>query len=443
VPVPVPVSSAGGVPSVEGVSSVGGVPSVRGVSSVAAVPSGGAVPRAVDARLLPLWRAVHDRLSSGQSVSSIKVGAWDADQREALADLLGLDRVPPVGAKLPMAKLELALAATGRDLRSTVEELLGPLDDRKARQARAVADRDQLWSWLSSHPIVKAEPVLQNWVSQIQRGGLINQSADGTRAILQRALDVLEALPADGVPLPIFADRILGDPHALDDGERLTGIVLRALACLLGETALDHADARRAAWQQFGIEADALSSTVLVAGCRPETAGPVGAILTLCSDNAQAAVLTLDQVRAASARWEWTTPVVHVVENPSVVAAAVARFGVRCPPLVCVSGWPSAAGTLLLRTMAATGTRIHYHGDLDGDGLRIAAHLVTKVGAHPWRLTTEDYREALSRRSIGPSIGRVVPDVPWDDGLAPAMRATGIAVTEESVIEDLLTDLAP
>ena len=395
----------------------------------------------LDARLRPLWRAVHDRLSSGQPVSSITIGEWDADQREALADLLGLDRVPAVGARLSMAKLELAVAPAGHDVRGVVEQLLGPLDDRKARQARAAADRDELWGWLITHPVVKAEPVLEDWVTQLRRAGLVNHSVEATRVVLRRAVAVLEALPADGTPRPIFADRILGDPHALDDGERLTGIVLRALACLLGEGPLEEADARRAAWQQMGIAADALSSTVLVAGCRPRTAGPVGAILTLCADHAQAAVLTLDQVRVASTRWDWNPPDVHVVENPSVVAAAVARFGRRCPPLACVSGWPSAAGTLLLRTMAATGARIHYHGDLDGDGLRIAAHLVTKVGARPWRLTTRDYREALSRREVGPSAGRV-PDVPWDDELAPAMRATGIAVTEESVIETLLADLA-
>jgi uncharacterized protein (TIGR02679 family) len=397
----------------------------------------------IDARLLPLWRAVHDRLSSGSSVSSIGVGDWSADQREALADLLGLDRVPAVGARIPMARLQAAVAeiGDGRDLRGLVEDLLGPLTDRRAQQAQNAADRALLWDWLITHPIVKAEPVLLDWAAQLRRSGLVGQSVSTTRELLLRALKVLEALPSDGTPMPIFADRVLGDPHALDDGERLTGVVLRALSCLLGDVPLDHADARRLAWQQMGIEGDALSSTVLVAGCRPSTAGPVGTVLTACADHAQAAVVTLEQVRVAATRWCWNAPEVHVVENPSVMAAAVARFGPTCPPLVCISGWPSAAGTLLLRTMAAAGTQIHYHGDFDGDGLRIAAHLVAKVGAQPWRLTTQDYRNALSRRPIGPRVGGIVPEVPWDAELAIAMRAEEMAVTEESVVEDLLDDL--
>jgi uncharacterized protein (TIGR02679 family) len=159
-------------------------------------------------------------------------------------------------------------------------------------------------------------------------------------------------------------------------------------------------------------------------------------------------VLTLAQVRG------WTGDadadpgphpdldlVVHVVENPSVLAAALARFGRACPPLICTSGWPSAAGVLLLRALRHEGARLRYAGDLDGDGLRIAAHLVSRVGAVPWRMTTADYERALARRPSGPPAGRV-SDVPWDAQLGPAMRAAGIAVSQESVVDDLLADLA-
>jgi Protein of unknown function N-terminus (DUF3323) len=45
-----------------------------------------------------------------------------------------------------------------------------------------------------------------------------------------QALRVIEALPASGVPLPVLADRVLGDMYALDDGTRMARLVLRALA---------------------------------------------------------------------------------------------------------------------------------------------------------------------------------------------------------------------
>ena len=42
--------------------------------------------------LLPVWQTVHGRLSSGRPVTRVRLGPLDETQREALADLLGLDR---------------------------------------------------------------------------------------------------------------------------------------------------------------------------------------------------------------------------------------------------------------------------------------------------------------------------------------------------------------
>jgi Protein of unknown function C-terminus (DUF2399) len=62
-----------------------------------------------------------------------------------------------------------------------------------------------------------------------------------------------------------------------------------------------------------------------------------------------------------------------------------------------------------------------------------------RVPATPWRFRTADYLAAAHR-------GRDLIGTPvvagWDGGLGAAMRAAEVAVEEEHVIEDLLTDLA-
>ena len=60
---------------------------------------------------------------------------------------------------------------------------------------------------------------------------------------------------------------------------------------------------------------------------------------------------------------------------------ALARFGRRCPPIAVTSGWPNSAVILLLQKLSAAGSRLHYHGDFDGEGLRIAAAVVARTGA--------------------------------------------------------------
>jgi uncharacterized protein (TIGR02679 family) len=105
---------------------------------------------------------------------------------------------------------------------------------------------------------------------------------------------------------------------------------------------------------------------------------------------------------------------------------------------VVTSGWPNSAVILLLQKLAAAGTGLHYHGDFDGEGLRIAAAVVARTGAKAWRMTSADYLVAVTD---GPSAGRVT-EVPWDADLASHLARLGITVAEERVAAGLLDELA-
>jgi uncharacterized protein (TIGR02679 family) len=181
---------------------------------------------------------------------------------------------------------------------------------------------------------------------------------------------------------------------------------------------------------------DELSSTVLVAGLRPAGDGAAARILRLCAREGEAAALTLRQLRGDTLIVD--APVtVWVFENPSVLALALARFQRDCPPMVCTSGWPNSASVLLLQQLSATGATLNYHGDFDGEGLRIAANVVARTGAVPWRMTSADF---LSAAGAGPPAGRVTP-VPWDADLAEHLSRVGTAVPEERVAAGLLDEI--
>jgi len=387
--------------------------------------------------LAPLWQAVHGRLSSGRPVSRVRIGPLDARQQAALADLLGLPRLPGERPSVSLAALDqVLLESVGVPAREVVAGLIGPLGDRAGDRERAAARRDELWAWLAGHPVVRAQPALAPWVSSAQRAGLAGGSVPRTRGELDQALRVLAQLPASGVPLPVLADQILGDTHGLDEGTRCAGLVLRALAAIYDVPPPANAQERRALWERAGVADDELSAVVLAAGIRPEHDDVAARILRVCADAGQAAALTLGQLRAA----DWTSgPAdVWVFENPSVLAVALARFGRRCPPIAVTSGWPNSAVILLLQKLGAAGTRLHYHGDFDGEGLRIAAAVVARTGVTPWRMTSADYLRAVAH---GPPVGRM-SDVPWDPALAAHMTKAGITVPEERVAAELLDEIA-
>lgn len=389
------------------------------------------------AELAPLWRAVHGRLSSGRPVSRVRVGPLDCDQRTALADLLGMPRLPGEYAMVSIPALEQILQdSLGSGVREVVTALVGPLGDRAGDRQRTAAERAGLWAWLDDHPVVTAQPALRDWSAAMRRAGLAGGSVSRTKQELEHALRVLAELPAPGVPLPVFAEQILRDPHALDEGTRCAGIVLRALTTIYDIAAPADASERRALWERAGITDDELSSVVLAAGLRIAGDDAASQVLRTCADAGEAAALTLRQIRASS--WIAGPARVWVFENPSVLALALARFGTGCPPIVVTSGWPSSAGVLLLRKLASTGTRLLYHGDFDGEGLRIAAHVVARAGAEPWRMSSADY---LTMVADGPPVGRVT-EAPWDADLAHHLSRMGVTVPEERVAPALLDELA-
>ncbi|MCX4689553.1 TIGR02679 family protein [Kitasatospora purpeofusca] len=392
--------------------------------------------------LRPLWTAVHDRLSTGRPVNRVRSGPLDDAGREALADLLGLDRLPGAEPTVPVAELDGAvLEVCGRPLRDVVTAIVGPIRDRAAERELAAGRREALWGWLTGHEVVTAQPVLLEWVGHLRGNGLVDGSPDRTRGLLTAALTVLAALPADGEPLPALAARLLdGDSHALDDGTRLSGLVLRALSVLYGTHMPDAAEGRRALWSRAGVADDELSTSMLAVGLRPGGGGPVARICRTCADAGHPVSLTLAQLRTPG---DFTGPAgpVHITENPSVLALALRRFGPRCPPLVCTSGWPNTAVVHLLRRLADGGASLRYHGDFDGEGIRIAAHVLARTGAVPWRMAATDYRAAVTRVPSGPDPGRLTP-APWDGALVDSMAELRTAVVEEVVADLLLDDLA-
>lgn len=388
------------------------------------------------AALAPVWKAVHARLSSGLPVSRVRVGPLDSEQQTAVADLLGLARFPGQYPNIVLAQLDETLReVVGAEAREVVARLVGPIGNRAEDRRKAAEARAGLWDWLDSHPVVAAQPALRSWTSSVRRAGLIDSSVERTRLELERSLRVLSELPAAGVPLPVFADSVLDATHALDDGTRTASLVLKALTAIYDVPPPTDAPERRALWERAGIADDELSSTVLVAGLQIPGDHVVGRILQACRDAGTAAVLTLQQLRAT--RLAAAPSTVWVFENPSVLALALARFGSSCPPLVCTSGWPSSAGVALLKQLAQKGTTLYYHGDFDGDGLRIAANVVARTGAKPWRMTSADYLAAVAD---GPPVGRVAP-APWDAELAIHMEEQGKTVPEERVADSLLAEI--
>jgi uncharacterized protein (TIGR02679 family) len=259
--------------------------------------------------------------------------------------------------------------------------------------------------------------------------------------LAEQAAVVLERLPAAAVPLSVLASTAAGDGHALDEDRPLSTLVLHGAAVLAGVPAGEGAEWRRTVWASVGVLYGELTSPVLTLNLPGDAATMTGRVLAVWGEAGQPVHLTVRQLLRDPPELRLRGQSVFVCENPVVVAEASNRLGVWSAPVVCVSGHPAGAATLLLRRLAQAGAVLRYHGDFDWSGLTIANGIVARFGALSWRFDAAAYRTAVaSDRGGVPLRGAPVTAV-WDAALTTAMAELGVRVEEETVLDDLLGDL--
>lgn len=230
-----------------------------------------------------------------------------------------------------------------------------------------------------------------------------------------------------------------GDSHALDRGQPLATICLRAIAAVHGIDGQHSADARRKAWAAIGVIIDDLSSPVLVFNLRAAKDSALEPILDLHRQQGQPAFLTYRQIQNGNSfeSLDAAMRVIYICENPSIVSAAAREIGARCQPLVCTNGQPASAAHLLLSQLREAGAELRCHADFDWAGLRIIDQLVRQHAAVPWRMNADAYIAIEGTVSIESQPFITV----WAPELGEAIRARGKAVFEEQIIRFLLDDL--
>ena len=394
-------------------------------------------------RLQRLWSAAHRRLEeTGGRLpgAAVHLRDLDDDERAAVDRLLGV-RSRGAVLRVELEKLDRILRdRAGLGLADVVSSTVGPLRDRPAERAAASGAEQQMWSTLCAHRALHRHPRLDPWLAGLRRSGSWRRLV-APLEVLRDALAVLDRLPeAPRRGRSGLAAAVLGDAHALDDGRPVGRLVLSALASLEGTSIPLGSAARRRLWARYGVITDETSSTVLTQGLRPLRAGPLTGAASDWASTGVPLPIPLAAVRSESWR---TAPgtVVWVCENPSVLSAAAGTGSA----LVCVEGRPSVAAMTLLTSLREGGSRLRYHGDFGAGGIAIANAVIGGVGAEPWRFGVGDHALALDRaRASGTtlrSLRAAVPDAVWDAELAPAVRASGVEVEEELVLDLLLSDL--
>jgi uncharacterized protein (TIGR02679 family) len=382
------------------------------------------------------------RLERGAALTGrLTLATPTSEERSAIERLIGrITRGRALHVDLDELATVLQEAQLSNDLAAAVMALEGPVSNRRAHEAEAAARWRAVMA--ETREALGSGSPWERWLADLEQTGLCRRLTGGDpedgATLLAFAMAVLRRLPAEAVPLAELAASAVGDSHALDAGEPLATLVLRAVAIRQGMAVPEDADQRRAAWAAVGVLADELSAPALVLNLWAHAKNPTGRALSLAAEAGEPYRLSTRQLLRDPPSFDVAPgDVVFVCENPSVVAAAANRLGPRSRPLLCTEGQPKTALRLLLAQLRDAGFRIAYHGDFDWPGIQIGNAIVQRFGADAWRFSARDYLLAKA----GTLLDGAAVAAAWDAALGEAMRARGRAVHEEAVVDDLVADL--
>jgi uncharacterized protein (TIGR02679 family) len=385
-----------------------------------------------------------ERMSRGRPlVGTIVHSKSTPEERRALDDLLGRPSTRGHRLTLDLSELAQTLRSAGiaGQLEDAVIVIRGPVENQREQTDRR---RDE-WATLfaTTRARLSEHPALVEWVNALARDGTLKRLSHGDLAgaanLMEGALRVVLRSADQEILLANLAAERAGDSHALDRGQPLATLCLRALAALHGIDGQRGAEVRRKAWMAAGVIIDDLSAPVLVFNLRATTGSALEQVLDLHRRQGEPVFLTYRLLEPGQP-FEPLDPTmrrVFICENPSVVSAAAREIGPRCQPIICTNGQPASAARLLLSKLRQAGGQLYCHADFDWAGLRIVDQLVREYAAISWRMTVEAYLSVDGSVPLDPQPLKTT----WAPDLPDALRTRGTAVFEEQVVRSLLEDL--
>lgn len=370
---------------------------------------------------------------------------------EALALIIGLPSRFTQSVRIDIAQFDAALrnAEISGSLRDALERLDGPIVDQTAAKAQL---RARWASVFSTHP---PHPALSVWLQTASATSLIKRMArqdpDTALRLLKQLDAVLQRLPAAGLTRAQLAADVLGNAHALDNGQPTATLVLAVLRYGANDAAQDldfleetteaddinrPAERARDTWARAGVLVNELARPALFLNL------PVDRNSTPPSAPGEPGYLSLRQLLRTPISWSVADQIVYICENPNVVSIAADRLGSASAPLVCTDGMPAAAQRVLLTQLADAGAQLLYHGDFDWAGIHIANNVMRLCGAKPWRFQSHDYVQAItSFPAKERDLTSTTATASWDETLVTTMQSHSLSIPEEALASLLVDDL--
>lgn len=221
--------------------------------------------------------------------------------------------------------------------------------------------------------------------------------------VLERAFSLL---PQSAERLPMFSQRVTGDPHAFDVQTQPGKMFLYLLAVHQAKqqegvvSTFTSTEEINKLLQAYLIYREDLLNYVTCANLLAETEAGVHPVWKAAVEMQTVQIVPLKEIVNLVRAYPAQGQKVWVVENSGVCSTLLDDF--PQVPIVCTNGQFTLATWMLLDLLEKNDCHLYYASDFDPEGLMMAQRLLTRYPdtLHLWQMTVPAYRTALSSKEI-------------------------------------------
>lgn len=405
-----------------------------------------------------LWGAAEQKwLTHGRFAGQVQIEKLTVEESQKVSGLIGALFLPEERATIRLSILEKKLLdsrwevsletllplVTGRPLVSKKQRRLlkGSAWDSFCQQVLAGCRREESKLWWEGV-----------WAGKAIGSRAVRSSFEEDRVcalscaqLTVRAFDELPCWKGATERLPVWANRLSGDPHAFDADQLAGRWLYQALCSMWLLPAESASEWKREVWLEAGILLDEVLSFVTAVGLQTVREDPWRAFFSTAYEARMPMLLPLVFFQE-KVGWN-VSGRLFVVENPAVFQHLLDCWpeGRELPALVCTSGQPSVAALRLFDAVWRLGNEIWYSGDFDWKGIEMACSLQKRYGEQfvAWRMGFVEYESVELGVPFEQEQLEVLAQmgVPWDEQLIAALLRRRMKVFQESLVSLLLDDL--
>ncbi len=390
--------------------------------------------------------------SLGRIGGTVPVRLFTDEELEVIGGFFGMP-----GAKLA-AKGTISMAAFERQLADTrfSDVALKPLLDaffgeeiisKKQRKQEKEADLHAFVAGLRE----KYTPLAFWFDYLVENPGetrwiwtLLERDPERFVGMVARSQAAWDQLPSSLERLPMFSQRVTGDPHVFDLHTDQGKLWLNVLAVGAHQPVPTSTEAINELLQHYHIYRDDLLNYVTCAGLLAETeTGTQPVWEAAVSENTVQIVPIRELVNVTTVYPAYGSDV-WVVENSGVCATLLDYR--KDVPIVCTNGQFTLAALMLLDRLVESGSTLHYAGDFDPEGLGMAQRLLARYPEGRvvmWHMDAEAYTASNPVKELPDErlekLNRI--EHPALADVAACMREKGKAGYQEALVERMVEDI--